>query len=317
MSERSFMPSDPKLSPPKKPKQKTPRSPRPISPVTKAVILAGAISGGAVAGRTHFSKEESSNTAQKHPRTQEPANRKELSFTLGFGESWKQPSMQEYQRLFLPDGRPWREAVRRCLRQDGHGHIRYIQPIEDAGVITHHYYPDAFIAGLVVHESRCREEARTGDGGVGFAQITPTDGRIDARWWREATRLLGHEPDYEHNPVDNIVLGLTQLRITEQTLGSRELGLAGYNAGIEGVRRAMRASGWHEGDPLPSLHQVHAFLPHRAHKWDARFYAGKVLASALLAERIRLGVSVSRLPHLPNTIRMQDFPGAIVFGSRD
>ncbi len=228
----------------------------------------------------------------------------------GFHESWRDETLHEYARLFEPDGRPWREAVRRCLRRDRAGHVRYIAPIEEATQLTGNYFPAGYVAGMVVHESRCRADMHTVDGGTGYAQITPYHGHIDARFFREAARLLGHEPDWQNNPTDNIVLGLVQLRMSEEALHSRELGLAAYNAGIQGVRNAMREHGWHEGLPTPSLDQIHPFLPHRPRSYDARFYAAKVLATGMLAERIRRGVPVTRLPHLPATIRLADFPGA-------
>lgn len=243
-------------------------------------------------------------TPDATPRTEVAPN------VIGFHESWRDETMREYARLFEPDGRPWREAVRRCLRRDRAGHIQYIAPIEEATRITGNYFPAAYVAGMVVHESRCRADMHTADGGTGFAQITPYHGQIDARFFREATRLLGHEPDWQNNPTDNIVLGLVQLRLSEEALHSRELGLAAYNAGVQGVRDAMRAFGWCEGMPTPSLDQIHQFLPHQTHQYDARFYAAKVLATGMLAERIRRGFNIAQLPHLSPTIRLANFPGA-------
>ena len=231
----------------------------------------------------------------------------------GFTEDWRDEVTREYLKLFRPGSRQaWLAAVNRCIEPDGHGGLRFIAPIRDAARIMRGRYPVAFVAGLVIHESWCRANYISRDGGTGYAQITPPRGRkqVDRRWLDRAKEYLGHDPDWRGNPTENIVLGLAVLMEAEIEFGSRELGLAAYNAGIGGVKRAMRQLGWRSGQPPLSLNRVGPLLPHRPHHWDARWYAAKVLATTVLANRTTHGrrdIAVInsrrfRLEHIPGAI---------------
>lgn len=235
-----------------------------------------------------------------------------LPVIVGFHENWRDEVTCEYRKLFLPGSRQgWAQALDRCLVSDGHGHKRFIAPIREAARLTRGRYPEAFIAGLVIHESRCRANIVTRDHGTGYVQITPARGtnRVDRRWLERAKEFLGHDADWEHNPVDNIVLGLSALMEAELELGSRELGLAAYNAGIGGVRAAMSRLGWERGQPPLDIDRVAPLLPHRAHRWDARWYAAKVLATTVYANRVIHGCRHVNVIN-PRIFRLEHVPGA-------
>lgn len=230
----------------------------------------------------------------------------------GFGESWRDEVKREYAKLFAPaSAQAWARAVNRCIEADGAGGKRFIAPIREAARLLRGRYPEAFVAGLVIHESWCRANLVTGDGGTGYAQITPDreSGQVYSRWLDRAREILGHEPLWRTDPVDNIVLGLAELQEAETELGSRELGLAAYNAGLGGVRMAMRRHGWQTGDaPLP-LNIIAPDLPHRPHRWDARWYAAKVLATTVYANRVIQGRTDLRIINNAR-FRLEHVPGA-------
>lgn len=211
---------------------------------------------------------------------------------IGFHDNWEDEVVREYRKLVRPGSRgAWAQAVNRCVESDGKGGMRFIAPIREAASIMRGRYPEAFIAGLIIHESRCQANLVTRDGGTGYAQITLSRGaaQVDERFRERARLFLGREPDWRRDPVDNIVLGFSQLMEAELEFGSRELGLAAYNAGIGGVRAAMRRLGWRPGQLPLHINRVAPLLAHRPHRWDARYYAAKVLAATVLANRTKYG----------------------------
>lgn len=216
----------------------------------------------------------------------------------------------EYRRTIgtASSRRAWLEAVDRCLVLGPDGQRDHLPVVKQASELLGGRYSPAFITGLIVHESWCRADFVSSDGGTGYAQITPgrATGEVDARWLRAAEQVLGHAPEWRKNPLDNIVLGLVELRAAEIELGSRELGVAAYNAGIGGVRNAQRRAGWREGQPFRSLKTITRFLPYRPHRWDARRYPSSVFAKAILVERVRRGL---RLPL--RRIPLSAIPGTI------
>lgn len=215
-----------------------------------------------------------------------------LPVIAGFHATWEDEVVREYRPMFRRGSRrAWAEAVNRCVESDGNGGRRFIAPIREAARIMRGRYPEAFIAGIIVHESWCLPNVVTRDGGTGYVQITVPRGAadVDERWRARARLFLGHEPDWRHDPVENIVLGLSQLMESELELGSRELGLAAYNAGIGGVRNAMRRAGWRPGQAPPDINDVARYLPHRPHRWDARWYAAQVMAKTVYANRVKFG----------------------------
>lgn len=235
-----------------------------------------------------------------------------LPVVRGFSENWRDEVVRAYGELFRRGSRQaWTAAINRCVESDGHGGKRFIAPIREAARLMGGRYPEAFVAGLVTHESWCQPNYRTRDGGTGYAQITPARGtrQVDRRWLERAKQILGHEADWERSPVDNIVLGLSELMEAELELGSRELGLAAYNAGIGGVRQAMRRTGWRPGQLPPDINRVAPYLSHRAHRWDARWYAAKVLATTVLANRTIQGRTDIAVIN-PRRFRLEHVPGA-------
>lgn len=216
---------------------------------------------------------------------------------LPVGRDYRPEIVRAYRLMIRPDLRDvWLAAIRRCTKRE-RGRLVYADFVQRAADLAG--YPPAFVAGLAVHESFCNQRLVTGDGGVGLAQITPNHatGVMDASWVARATRLLGHVPDWRNDPTENLVLGLSALRTAEEEFGSRELALAAYNAGISGVYRAERVAGWREGRPLLPLKTIMRHLAHRRWHYDARRYAAKVLAAAILVDRVvrhwRLRISTS------------------------
>ncbi len=229
---------------------------------------------------------------------------------LPVGEDYRSDILRAYRRMVGEESRvAWLAAVNRCLVRSVGGRPDYLPVVKEAARLMGDRYSPAFITGLIVHESWCRSNLVTGDGGTGYAQITPSraTGQVDQRWLRAAQTVLGHLPQWRTVPLDNIVLGLVELREAEIELGSRELGVAAYNAGIAGVRQAQRATGWQEGQPYLSLKAVASHLAYRPHRWDARGYAAKVFASGILVERVRRGLTLTVRRGIP----LASTPGAI------
>lgn len=274
------------------------------------VGLCGCVEATSSEGRTGSSVRDASRVRLNRPSPRVRRVDAAIPVVLPVGEEYVAEILGVYHRTIgtASSRRAWLEAVDRCLVPGQDGQRDHLPVVKRAAELLGGRYSPAFITGLIVHESWCRADLVTADGGTGYAQITPDrdTGRVDARWLRAAELVLGHAPEWRTNPLDNIVLGLVQLRESEIELGSRELGIAAYNAGIGGVRNAQRQAGWKEGQPFRSLKAISQFLPHRPHRWDARRYPAKVLASGILVERVRRGL---RLPL--RRIPLSAIPGAI------
>lgn len=101
-------------------------------------------------------------------------------------------------------------------------------------------YEPEFILGLIDVESGFRLSVTAGDGSVGLVQIKPSTARAICRvrgWMPPPASAL-------HDPGINITLGVAYLAYLEETLGSREMALAGYNMGEIAAKRKRDERGF-------------------------------------------------------------------------
>lgn len=217
--------------------------------------------------------------------------------------------LAEYTKILAPGSvRAWKQAFRRCTVVV-RGHRRFLPSIGEASRITN--FPAAFIAGIIMHESRCRMGDRDWAGGIGFMQITPPRGHgPDPRFLRRArTWAGGRTLNWRTNELDNILLGLAEIAVDDAAFPDDLHSLAAYNAGIGGVRRAVRRVGWTDGG-LPPFTLTMRNLPHRRglHGMDAMHYVPKVLAMIVFADRLR---HHRALGAVDESLLLEEIPGAM------
>ena len=157
----------------------------------------------------------------------------------------------------------------------------------------------ALVFGLIRQETRFMPQLRSSAGASGLMQVMPAT----ARWVAKKIGLDWRDPEQIHDPLVNLKLGTSYLKLVLDDLGgSQAMAAAAYNAGPGRPRRwregaTLEAAAWAEGIPFN----------------ETRDYVKKVLSNAAVYASLLDGRQPPALrPRLGQTIgpRAADAPAS-------
>lgn len=181
----------------------------------------------------------------------------------------------------------WREHIARCAQY--HAEFERV-----AGFFQ---VPTAFVAGIMLHESRCRTNARDWAGGRGLAQLTSTSRAVHVL---PLERVLGRRLRYRtvrirgrilpYSVEDHLLVAMMHWavpeRITPWCVDRRGCGILGYNMNPSTFARRARRLQRALRRP-PSFAEIAQTLPciGGAHGRCPREYVARVLAASFAYQR--------------------------------